>query len=82
MTIKNKGKRLIKFKDGQIIKFNFTKEVFSGTFMGKMRAESEGELNFVDEINDIRCTLPLGKMKKKPTDYFSGEIKHKNKVVC
>ena len=47
-----------------------------------MRAESEGELNFVDEINDIRCTLPLGKMKKKPTDYFSGEIKHKNKVVC
>jgi len=50
--------------------------------MGKMRAESEGELDFVDEINDIRCTLPLGKMKKKPTDYFSGEIKHKNKVVC
>ena len=49
MTIKNKGKnnniyslgcRQIRFKDGQIIKFNFTKEVFSGTFMGKMRAES------------------------------------------
>jgi len=50
--------------------------------MGKMRAESEGKLDFVDEINDIRCTLPLGKMKKKPTDYFSGEIKHKNNVVC
>jgi len=50
--------------------------------MGKMRAESEGEISFVDEINDIRCTLPLGKMKKKPTDYFFGEIKHKHKVVC
>ena len=50
--------------------------------MGKMKAECQGELDFVDEINDIRCTLLLGKMKKKPTDYLSGEIKHKNKVVC
>lgn len=38
--------------------------------MGKMKNESEGTLDYIDEKNNITCSIPLGKVKKKPSDYF------------
>jgi hypothetical protein len=43
--------------------------------MGKLRNESEGTLEYVDEINNLSCSITLGKVKKKPSDFFSAEIK-------
>lgn len=34
ITILNKGKRSIEFKDGQRIEFDFPNELYSGTFFG------------------------------------------------
>ncbi len=55
-----------------------------------MRHESVGDTVFKDLTNGFECTLKLGGVKKKyffknyrrPSDFFSGEIKMKNIVVC
>jgi hypothetical protein len=39
--------------------------VYNGTFYGDLRQTSVGRMNFVDEDNDIQCTISLGKNKKK-----------------
>jgi choline kinase len=34
-----------------------------------------------DEKNEISCDIKFGKIKKKPTDFFAGEITRKGKAV-
>lgn len=46
--------------------------------MGKMKTESQNSLEFIDEINNITAIINIGKVKKKPSDYFTGHIKVKN----
>lgn len=43
--------------------------------MGTMKIESKGTLIFIDKKNGLEGTVILGKVKKKPSDYFEGEIK-------
>ncbi|CAD8213931.1 unnamed protein product [Paramecium octaurelia] len=74
LTILNHGKRTIQFND-QKIQCTFSSEHYSGTFLGTMKNESQGSLQFVDDANNLKCTVQLGKVKNKPTDYFEGEIK-------
>eukprot|EP00825_Cyclidium_porcatum_P049144 TRINITY_DN8423_c0_g1_i1.p1 TRINITY_DN8423_c0_g1~~TRINITY_DN8423_c0_g1_i1.p1 ORF type:complete len:267 (-),score=35.77 TRINITY_DN8423_c0_g1_i1:58-858(-) len=80
-TVRNRGTRSIQFKDGQVIKFNFGYEVYKGTFLGQLRTESLGTLDCIDEQNHIVSNIIVGKEKKKPTDYLSGDIKINGKVV-
>jgi hypothetical protein len=47
-----------------------------------LRAESLGVINIRDEGNDISCVITFGKVKKKPSDYYEGEIIYKGKKVC
>lgn len=37
--------------------------------MGKMKNESSGTLEYIDEKNNLRCSIEFGKVKKKPTDF-------------
>ncbi|CAD8053273.1 unnamed protein product [Paramecium primaurelia] len=74
LTILNHGKRTIQFND-QKIQCTFSSEHYSGTFLGTMKNESQGSLQFIDEANNLKCIVQLGKVKNKPTDYFEGEIK-------
>jgi hypothetical protein len=39
IVLTNKGKRTIKFSDGQKIEYNFGYEVYSGTFFGTTKVE-------------------------------------------
>lgn len=39
-----------------------------------MKHETLGSIDFVDKENNIRCLVTIGKVKKKPSDYISGEI--------
>ncbi len=41
-----------------------------------------GEIVFKDLTNGYECTLKLDSVKKKPSDFFSGEIKQKNVALC
>lgn len=72
LTLRNTGHRTVTFNDGQEITYNFGEENYSGTFMGTMKIESKGTLEFIDKINGLVGTVILGKVKKKPTDYFEG----------
>ncbi|EGR32781.1 oxysterol binding, putative [Ichthyophthirius multifiliis] len=81
LTLKNKGKRFLSFKDGQKINYNFGYEYYSGTFMGTMKTETLGSVTFTDFENKIEAIINTGKVKKKPSDYISGEIKVNGKVV-
>lgn len=49
--------------------------------MGQLRTESLGTLDCIDEQNHIVSNIIVGKEKKKPTDYLSGDIKINGKVV-
>ncbi|CAD8085669.1 unnamed protein product [Paramecium sonneborni] len=74
LTILNHGKRTLQFND-QKLQCTFSSEHYSGTFLGTMKNESQGSLQFIDEANNLKCVVQLGKVKNKPTDYFEGEIK-------
>ena len=39
ITLKNKGRRMIRFDDGTKIEYNFAYEQYSGTFMGTVKVE-------------------------------------------
>ena len=49
--------------------------------MGAMKHETLGVVDFADPANKITASITCGKVKKKPTDYISGEIKVNNKTV-
>lgn len=42
--------------------------------MGSMKHETLGYVEFMDVENNIKATITIGKVKRKPTDYLSGEI--------
>jgi len=44
-----------------------------------LKHESKGIISFKDEKNGLLGTITIGKVKKKPTDYIDGEIKHNGK---
>eukprot|EP00828_Plagiopyla_frontata_P031065 TRINITY_DN40900_c0_g1_i3.p1 TRINITY_DN40900_c0_g1~~TRINITY_DN40900_c0_g1_i3.p1 ORF type:complete len:279 (-),score=46.73 TRINITY_DN40900_c0_g1_i3:38-874(-) len=81
LKILNKGKRTMKFVD-QTIKYNFFEDVYRGSFLGTMKHEIFGTLRFIDEQNNIQCNVIIGKVKKKPTDYLSGELLVNGKIVA
>jgi len=61
--------------------YNFGEENYSGTFVGTMKIESKGTLTFIDEKNGLVGTVVLGKVKKKPSDYFEGDIKRNGQPI-
>lgn len=65
MTLTNRGRRVLRFADGHSIASNFSKDTFSGVFLGTMRSEVVGDIEFVDQQNDIRCLVQFGKVKNK-----------------
>ena len=65
MTLVNKGRRTFQFQNGDIINVNFSKETFAGVFLGSLRSEAIGGFEFKDEINDLKCEIKYGKVKKK-----------------
>lgn len=82
LKVTNKGKRWVEFKDKHKIEFNFCYEYFSNSFWGTLRHESLGEVQFKDLNFGFECTIKFDSVKKKPTDYFSANIKLKNLDVC
>lgn len=55
----------MEFPNGEKIRSTFSKDTFSGVFLGTMRSEVVGEIEFVDERNDVRCVVQFGKVKNK-----------------
>jgi len=80
MKVYNSGKRLVEFNDGTKISFNYNNEAYNNAFMGVLRHESYGEQRFKDEKNGFEFIMKLSTNPKKPTDYFTGEIKLNN--IC
>jgi len=39
-----------------------------------LKIETKGVITFVDNKNDLKATIELNKVKKKPSDFFKGEI--------
>ena len=59
----------------------FSKELYSGTLMGTLKQESIGKMVFTDEKYGFSCEIKFGDVKKKPTDYFQGDIIHNGKAI-
>jgi len=59
----------------------FLQELYSGTLMGSLKQESVGKMIFSDEKNGFTCEVKFGEVKKKPSDYFTGDILQKGKVI-
>mmetsp|Transcript_26456 Transcript_26456/g.47471 ORF Transcript_26456/g.47471 Transcript_26456/m.47471 type:complete len:609 (-) Transcript_26456:1698-3524(-) len=81
LNVHNTGKRMIKFKDGQLITMNCCDERYSNTFIGTMRHESCGVLSFRDAANRLECDVRIGEVSGKPTDYLEGFIMQDGKVI-
>jgi len=82
LKLTNKGKRHFEFNDGTKIVTSFCYEYYSNAFFGTLRHESLGEIKFNDFKNEIECVLKFGSVKKKPSDFCTGEIKLKGKSIC
>jgi Oxysterol-binding protein len=80
ITVTNLGKRIYEFYDGYKIIITCPEEVFSGTFLGTMRHESLGVMNFSDN-EGYTGSITLGKVKGKPSDYITGVIKNSKGIV-
>lgn len=81
LNIQNTGRRQIAFKDGQVISMNCVDERYSNTFFGTMRHESCGLLTFRDVANKLECSVRIGEVSGKPTDYLEGFVMREGKVV-
>jgi len=81
VKLTNKGKRVIEFNDGTNIVTSFCYESYSNIFLGTIRHESLGEIKFTDLTNGFECILKFNTVKKKPSDFFTGEIKIKGITV-
>lgn len=81
LTVYNKGKRSVCFKDGTRIEFGFVKEVYCNSFFGEMKLESIGEILFEDKENGLKCLVKVGAVKNHPSDSLSGEITVNEKKV-
>lgn len=55
--------------------------MYSGTLMGTLKQESVGKMVFVDEKYGFVCEIKFGEVKKKPTDYFTGDVVQNGKVL-
>ncbi|KAL4463958.1 hypothetical protein ABPG74_005895 [Tetrahymena malaccensis] len=82
LSILNKGKRSVIFQDGQKINFDFPNELYSGTLLGTLKQESIGKMSFTDEKYGFYCEIKFGDVKKKPSDYFQGDIVQNGKTIC
>jgi hypothetical protein len=49
--------------------------------MGTMKHETLGSIAFEDKANGISAFVRFNDVKKKPSDYFAGQIVQNNKVV-
>lgn len=57
ITLRNHGKRYVRFADGQVIEYNFAFEKYSGTLMGAMRVQTKGRIDWVDRENEISAHI-------------------------
>lgn len=65
MQLINHGRRTFEFGDGHKVEVNFPKETFSGVFLGTLRSETVGQIEFRDRRNKIEAAIQFGKVKKK-----------------
>jgi hypothetical protein len=81
-TLSTKAWRMINFKDNnQTIHNTLPNESIGGTLLGTTVHETIGNMEFKDEENEIYCNIQFGKVKGKPSDYFSGVITVKDEPV-
>eukprot|EP00831_Metopus_contortus_P013367 TRINITY_DN15418_c0_g1_i2.p1 TRINITY_DN15418_c0_g1~~TRINITY_DN15418_c0_g1_i2.p1 ORF type:complete len:245 (+),score=47.34 TRINITY_DN15418_c0_g1_i2:182-916(+) len=80
--IKVAGHRKLTFHDGITYIWNHPDEFFDSTFWGTPRHEAIGTLVYNCKQLNIEAYIELGEFKKKkPQDYFRGEIKKDGEVV-
>lgn len=71
VTIRNTGTKQVEFPDGHAIKVNSPVENFHGTFMGEIRHETVGVLNYSDN-EGYKCDVKFGEARRKPSDLLTG----------
>jgi len=74
--LSNTGIRVVEFKDGTKISFDFPDDRWGNVFWGEMHHESIGPQTFVDEGHGLRCKLAFNPEGRKglPSDYFDGVL--------
>eukprot|EP00347_Sterkiella_histriomuscorum_P010094 403338699 len=75
------GSKVVKFKDGTVIKYNNPCDAFNNTFFGILNHQICGKVEFIDEKNGLRAFYDIGNVKKKTQDYFVGEIYQNERKV-
>ena len=73
-----KGFKVVEFPDGSRIEYNPSNNAFLNTIWGTMRHIISGRVDFKDEVNGLYGWCELATLKKKPSDYFIGEIKDRD----
>jgi len=63
------------------IKNNFADDLVENTLFGKCQLLTAGNMKFEDEENKISLVVTIGKEKKKPSDYLSGDFMVNGKKV-
>jgi len=76
------GNKVLRFKDGQTIRYNNTGDYIFNIFMGNMGHQLTGKITMIDEANQIEASYEPGKYRMKTQDYICGDIKVRGKKVC
>lgn len=55
--------------------------MFNNMFMGTLNHQIIGKVEFTDEENGISGWYEMGNVKKKPQDFFTGQILKSGKLI-
>jgi len=66
-SLVNKGYKVYEFVNGDRIDVTFSKEMYSGLFIGTLRSEAAESIIWTDKENGLRAEITFGKVKKRYT---------------
>lgn len=74
-AVQCKGGKIMRFHDGQVIKYGQVDDLITGVMMGNFGHQLTGTVEFHDEENDLHGHIQYGAYTFSKQDYCWGEIK-------
>jgi hypothetical protein len=79
--MKTLGLKTLKFANGDIVQYEIPDDTFQNTIFGTLNHIIHGNVKYEDKKNQIVVYITIGETKKKPRDYFEGQMLVKGKIV-
>lgn len=74
IDMKTLGLKTLKFANGDIVQYEIPNDTFQNTIFGTLNHIIHGNVKYEDKKNQIVVYMSIGETKKKPKDYFEGQM--------